>query len=165
MIIISISGLDPYVTAHYSKDHTANLANLFEVEETEIAFEATSNVMVYKGVEQVSWNALVRVYAPHKYEVLEKMVAQYLSQTLKDFSIHVIVEFHYIHDHSQHLSFNDSYPRYIDEKHIDVTHEEFEEDEDEDAGYNENIYDGNIFEGFEEKLDEVYDRLEKEVKK
>lgn len=161
MIIISISGLDPYVTAHYSKDHTANLANLFEIEEKELVFEATSSFLLYKGVEQVSWNALVRVYAPHKYEPLEEIVSRYLEKTLKDFTINLIVEFHYIHDHSQYISLNDKYPRYIDDSHIE---KDVDDEEEEDRGYDEEIYDGNIFEGYQDKLDEIYDEIEKKAK-
>ena len=40
MVTISIYGLDQYTVGHYSKEHTANLASLLEVDEKDVVFYA-----------------------------------------------------------------------------------------------------------------------------
>ena len=72
MIKIEISGVDPYLVLAYSKDHTANLANLFETNEEDILFVAYDDLPIYKGVDQTSWNAVVHVILQEKYEPIEK---------------------------------------------------------------------------------------------
>ena len=146
MITIRIYGLDSYAVGHYSKDHTENLAQLFETKEENICFVASDEFVFHKGVEQTSWQALVTVIAPEKYEPLEKQVANYLLKTLTEFSIHVQIVFEYFHGHHEHEFTNKDYPRYIkDENLVNV-----EEDEDDE------LYEGNIFEGMEKKLEEAY---------
>ena len=146
MIIITVYGLDQYAVGHYSKDHSENLAQLFETKPENIAFVASDEYVFHNGVEQTSWQALVKVEAPEKYEVLEDKAAQYLLKTLSEFSIHVRVVFDYFHSHHEHEFVNKSYPRYIKEDNL-VNVEEDEDDE---------LYEGNIFEGMEKKLEEAY---------
>ena len=158
MITIAILGLDQYVTGHYSKNHTANLASLFETEEDDISFYAPQSVLFHKGVEQVSWDTLVIVLAPHKYERLEEKVATYLMKTLKDFSINLNIQFHYFEEEHTYQLFNDDYPRFIEEKNIvsfndDKDDQDYEADSDDD----EEIYTGNVFEGHIDELNRLYD--------
>ena len=148
MISIVVYGLDPYIVGHYSKDHTANLAQLFETNEENIAFVASAEYVFHKGVEQTSWQTLVKVEAPEKYEVLEDKIAHYLLETFGEFSIHIRVTFDYFHSHHEHEFVNKEYPRYIKDDNL-VNVEESDEDEDE-------LYEGNIFEGMEKKLEEAY---------
>ena len=146
MITIRIYGLDSYAVGHYSKDHTENLAQLFETKEENICFVASDEYVFHKGVEQTSWQALVTVIAPEKYEPLEDKVAMYLLKTLTEFSIHVQLVFEYFHGHHEHEFTNKDYPRFIrDENLVNV-----EEDDDDE------LYEGNIFEGMEKKLEEAY---------
>ena len=63
MITISFLGLDQFVVGHYSKDHTANIANLFETDEASINFYAPNSMMFHAGVEQTSWNVQIIVRA------------------------------------------------------------------------------------------------------
>ena len=147
MIIITVYGLDQYAVGHYSKNHSENLAQLFETKVENIAFVASDEYVFHNGVEQTSWQALVKVEAPEKYEVLEDKAAQYLLKTLSEFSIHVRVVFDYFHSHHEHEFLNKSYPRYIKEDNL----VNVEEDEDDDE-----LYEGNIFEGMEKKLEEAY---------
>ena len=147
MITIRIYGLDSYAVGHYSKDHTENLAQLFETKEENICFVASDEFVFYKGVEQTSWQALVTVIAPEKYEPLEKQVANYLLKTLTEFSIHVQIVFEYFHGHHEHEFTNKDYPRYIKDENLVNVEEDDEDDE---------LYEGNIFEGMEKKLEEVY---------
>ena len=147
MIIITVYGLDQYTVGHYSKYHTENLAQLFETTPENIAFIASDEYVFHNGVEQTSWQALVKVEAPEKYEVLEDKAAMYLLRTLKEFSIHVRVVFDYFHSHHEHEFVNKDYPRYIKDDNL-VNVEESDEDEE--------LYEGNIFEGMEKKLEEAY---------
>ena len=147
MITIRIYGLDSYAVGHYSKKNTANLAQLFETKEENICFVASDEFVFHKGVEQTSWQALVTVIAPEKYEPLESKIATYLLKTLTEFSIHVQIVFEYFHGHHEYEFTNKDYPRFIrDENLVNIE----EEDEDEE------LYEGNIFEGMEKKLEEAY---------
>ena len=146
MITISIYGLDQYTVGHYSGEHTANLAQLFETSEDNISFYSPNAYVFHNGVEQTSWNAIVKVNAPEKYEVLEQKVAKYLMETLKEFSINLSVEFYYYHSHHRYEHVNKEYPRFIKDENL-VNVEESDEDE---------LYEGNIFEGMEEKLEAAY---------
>ena len=148
MVTISIYGLDQYTVGHYSKYHTKNLANLLEVGEDDLSFYAPDAYVFHNGVEQTSWNAIVKVNAPEACEANEEKVAKYLLETLKEFSINLQVEFYYYHKHHHYEHINKEYPRFIKEDNIvNVEDEEYNEDDE--------LYEGNIFEGFEERLEEA----------
>jgi hypothetical protein len=166
MITISVLGLDQYVVGHYSKDHTKNLASLFECDEDDLSFYAPNSVLFHNGVDQTSWNCLVIVRAPEKYEAVEKNVADYILKTLSEFSINVEMEFAYYCDEHHYEKTNDDYPRFIAEDNIVQTEEEEdEEDEHEDgeadprdrADLDPNdpnqLYLGNSFDHIEEKIE------------
>ena len=147
MITITIYGLDGYTVGHYSKGHTENLAQLFETKEENIVFVSSDEFVFHKGVEQTSWQTLVKVSAPEKYEPLEGKVATYILKTLTEFSIHVQIVFEYFHGHHEYEFTNKDYPRFIKDENL-VNVEESDEDEE--------LYEGNIFEGMEKKLEEAY---------
>ena len=147
MIRITVVGLDQYTVGHYSHSHTKNLASLFETKEEEIVFVASDEYVFHEGVEQTSFQALIKVEAPEKYEPLEDKVAEYLLKTFVDFSIHLSVVFSYFHGHHEHNFVNPTYPRFIKDDNL-VNVEESDEDEE--------LYEGNIFEGMEQKLEEAY---------
>ena len=149
MITITLIGLDQYTVAHYSKDHTKNIADLFETSEDNIMFVATDSLTFHKGVDQPSWNSIVRVNAPAKFEPLSKVVAKYLINTLKDFTISLAVEFYFFHDHDRYEYINPDYPRFLTEDNIVHAEEDSLEE-------GEELYEGNIFEGYEEQLDKIY---------
>ena len=159
MITITLVGLDQYTVAHYSKNHTKNLADLFETEEDNISFVSTDSLVFHNGVDQPSWNTIVKVNAPSEYESVQANVAKYLLNTLKDFSIHIAVEFYYFHKHDRYEHINKDYPRFLSEENIANV------DYDEEYDENTELYEGNIFEGYEEKLEEVYKAKEEEIKK
>ena len=170
MITICILGLDQYVIGHYSKDHTANLANLMEVTTDDVNFFAPDSMIFHNGVEQTSWNAIVIVKAPHRLEAVEAKIADYLIQTLSEFSINLEVEFEYFEEGHHYEHVNASYPRFIMEENlVDLesnSGEEDQNDSDEDdeepdprdhAELNPNdpnqIFLGNAFEGHQSELD------------
>lgn len=179
MITIQILGLDQFVVGHYSKDHTDNLAQLYESDPSLLNFYAPNAMIFHAGVEQTSWNTLVIVRAPKKFKPMEKEVANYLLSTLCEFSINLEIEFEYFDSSSRYEKINGSYPRFLGADQIKVAdislsnempalddddedeeehhhhhhhHDGEEELADEDSG---EIYLGNAFAGFDEKLDEA----------
>lgn len=147
MITISVLGLDQYTTGHYSKEHTKNLANLFETKEENILFYAPQCFILHNGVEQTSWNTIVRVHAPHQYEVFEAKIAKYLLETLKEFTINLEIEFYYYEKNHRYEYQNKEYPHFLtDENIVNVEESEDGDDDEEDSA---DIYEGNIFEQFQ----------------
>lgn len=167
MITIQILGLDQYVIGHYSKDATADIANLLETSEDEINFYAPNDSLLFhKGVEQTSWNTVIFVKIPRKYEPFEGKLANYLLTTLKDFSINVEVNFEYINESKSYEYVNSDYPRFLTEKNIvQVDMDDTDEDDDcdcdphdrADLDYNDpdQIYLGDAFDGHQEELEEL----------
>ncbi len=150
MITITVLGLDDNSVGHYYKENTENLANIYETEPENVSFFACEGVMIHEGVEQTSWNVILRVNAPEKYEILEEKIADYLLKTFKDFAINIAVEFSYYYEDRRYEHINEAYPRFIKEDNaVNV--------EPEELGDGEELYEGNVFEGFEDKLDEIYD--------
>jgi hypothetical protein len=173
MITISILGLDQFVVGHYSKDHSANLVNLFECDEEDLNFYAPNSMVFHNGVEQTSWNTIINVLAPCKYQKMEANVADYLLKTFSEFSINVEVNFAYFEEENHYEKINDDYPRYIREDNIVTTDEKEQlddsDDDDEEPDNNEpnpadhaeldinnpdELYLGNAFAEFDEKMKE-----------
>ena len=143
MITISILGLDQYIVGRLSRDLTPNIAKLYEITEDDVVFVAPSVMVFHKGVEQTSWNVIVKVNAPMKVQVLQDEMANLLSIGLKDVSINLVVEFTYYSSDNRYEKINKEYPRYIGDDNLtdlDITFEEDVEPED--------IYDGDVFEEF-----------------
>jgi hypothetical protein len=180
MITISILGLDQFVVGHYSKEHSSNLANLYESDESLLNFYSPNAMIFHRGVEQTSWNTIVIVRAPLKYKPFEKKVADYLLKTLSEVSINLEIEFEYFDSNARYEHVNHSYPRYIDESNIassDIEaadpHEDGRLHEDEpdprdrpdlDPNDPNQIFLGNAFEGFEEKATDAEKDSEKAPK-
>ena len=184
MITIQLLGLDQFVVGHYSKDHTANIAQLFEVDEDQILFYAPNAMIFHNGVEQTSWRTQVIVTAPKKFRPLEKAVADYLLATVPEFSIHVDIRFIYFEETSCYSKFREGYPLFITGDNIRSTEDEYsfefgelpEDDDDdecddpecdchhhhhhheeseelEEGEGDDQIFLGDAFAGFEEKLE------------
>ena len=146
MITITVYGLDQYTVGHYSKEHTANLAQLFETSEDNINFIAESALVFHNGVEQTSWNTLVRVHAPMKVSVLQDQVKDVIIKGIIGPTINVAVEFYYYSQDNRYEYVNTEYPPFLTESNLvndDVEEydEEMEEGEEEDE-----IFTGDIFE-------------------
>lgn len=177
MITIQVLGLDQYVVGHYSKDCSADIANLLETNLDEINFYSPcDSLLFHNGVEQTSWNTLVFVKIPSKYKPFEDKLAHYLLETLKDFSINVEVNFEYIEEGRTYAYINDDYPRYLTEDnfsnedddsfdeegecHDDCCHHDHDEADPRDRAdldYNnpDELYLGDAFEGHQDELDEL----------
>ncbi len=180
MITIRILGLDQFVVGHYSKEHTANIAQLYESSEDLINFYAPNAMIFHNGVEQTSWSTIVIVNAPEKFRPFEKEVANYLLTTLSDFSIHLEIEFKYFNEGNRYERVNTQYPRYLASENVaddeipfqfgeepeamegDIRigedpqeHHHHDCDCDHDHDHKEEVFLGNAFEGFEEQLEEA----------
>lgn len=174
MITIQILGLDEFVTGRYSRENTSNLAQLFETGEDDISFYAPNSMIFHNGVEQTSWNVVVIVLAPRKYRSSEREVADYIGKTLNLYAINIQVLFQYYDEASFHTYDNDQYPRFItsDEIRDDGASMEFGDMPEEMEGDieigeridlskkaigdgDDDIYLGDAFEGFDEKLEEI----------
>ncbi len=157
MILITFEGLDPFVTGRYSREHLKNLASLFETKEEEISFFVPNGTIVHEGIEQTSWNIVVKVECSMKYQGLEKNVAAYLLKTLKDFAIHCTVLFSYHDERHLHSFVNEKYPLYLSHDEIQEAEEALEEAEEE-------VYTGDIFAEHKEELEELEKTLEGKAK-
>jgi len=159
MITICVLGLDQYVVGHYSKDHTANLASLYEVEKDEVSFYAPNSVLIHDGVDQVSWNCLVIVRAPNECLPLEEKVANYILETLTSFAINIDVQFSYYDLNSSYSKRSDIYPRFLEEKNIVNIEPEYPLDEEEEDAKSD-VYLGDVFAGHEEELEALNSQAE-----
>lgn len=154
MITISILGLDQYVVGHYSSENGPQLAKLFETDPDNIMFYAPNSYLFHNGVEQTSWNTLVRVNAPIKYKPLQEVIAKYIISTLDGITIHVAVEFYYFKNEDSYEKINREYPRFITDDNLVYEDEDEKEDAAEEEKSEEQIYDGNIFAEFNKKVAE-----------
>ena len=124
MITITILGLDQYIVGRLSREMTPNLAKLYEVSEDDINFVAPSNMVFHNGVEQTSWNAIVRVNAPMKVSVLQEEVANLISLSIDDVAINLAIEFYYYSSDNRYERINkerfktiyEEIIKYIDER-------------------------------------------------
>ena len=153
MITISFLGLDQFVVGKYSREHTVNLAQAFECDPDEINFYAPYSMIFHEGVEQTSWNILIIVSAEEKYRPFEEMVAQYLMNTVKDFSVHIEIHFEYFANNSAYKLINDEYPMYLTEKNVVKVDDSYSEDDSEEEPNEDDLYLGDVFAGMEEKLE------------
>ena len=167
MITIKIYGLDQFVVGRFSREITSQLAKLYELEEDDINFVAPENMVFHNGVEQTSWNTIIEVYAPKRASLVQEEVANFLSVSLGDYAINVIIEFYYYDEANRYVRLNKKYPRYITDENIVNTEQEYdeyddeEEDEECECGHHhhhhheepseEELYTGDIFKDFNNK--------------
>ncbi len=143
MITISILGLDQYMVGTYSQENTKKIANLYEAQTSEINFYAPNSFYFHEGVDQTSWNVLVRIHAPLECATLEDKMTAYLFKTLNKMAIHISVEYFYYDKIHRHSFINPDYPRFITEQNAVVVDEPSEADD-------EDVYYGDIFAEFDD---------------
>lgn len=154
MITITIIGSDRYVVGEYSKNVSKKLASLLETNEDEILFLAPEYYVYHNGVEQTSYQALIEIRLPKKYRPFEEVVAEFIKKTASEFVVHLSIRFIYFEGKTyDHIHYE--YPRYItEENEVLINEEEYDEDTE--------IYEGNIFENFEEKLRAAQEEIDDE---
>ena len=147
MITLTFYGLDQFVVGRLSKEMTHNLAELYEVSEDDINFVAPNDMVFHKGVEQTSWNTIVRVHLPKKVMVLQDEAAQLIMAMVQGPTINVAVEFYYYSEDNRYEKINEDYPRFItDENLVDV--EEEEETQYIEGDGKDEVFTGDIFKDF-----------------
>ena len=148
MITLTLYGLDQFVVGRLSREMTSALADIYECDKDEILFVAPEAMVFHNGVEQTSWNAIVRVDAPKKVAVLQEDVARVIMQMVNGPTIHVQVVFNYFSQDNFYESINDDYPRYIEEKNIvEVDYDDSDVNIEEGEG-DDQIFTGDIFKDF-----------------
>ena len=151
MITVTIYGLDPYLLRQISKACTSKLADIYETSKDNINFIAPECLYVHDGVEQNTWNILIRVHAPLKVQVMEHDAAKIIHEFVKDACVNMNIEFYYFSQDNFYEFRNKEYPQFMTEENV-VEAEYEDESLDEEDG--EEPYLGNIFENFEEKIKE-----------
>ena len=147
MITLEIYGLDQFVVGQLSKEMTHNLADLYEVSEDDINFVAPNNMVFHNGVDQTSWNTLVRVYAPKKVMVLQDDAANLIMQMILGPTINVAVEFYYYSEDNRYEKISEDYPRFItDDNLVDV--EDYGEAQYIEGEGKDEVFTGDIFKDF-----------------
>ena len=153
MITISIIGVDPYLVRQISKAMTAKIAALYEVSKDEINFYAPECLYIHDGVEQNTWNVLVKVNAPLKVKVLEADAVKVIREFMKDACINLDIEFYYYSQDNRYEFIDDTQPRFMTETNSFEMVDEEEIDEcDDDCESGEEPYLGDIFEDFNKKM-------------
>ena len=147
MISLTVYGLDQFVVGKLSREMTSALADLYEVDKEEILFIAPENMIFHNGVEQTSWNALVKVDAPKKVSVLQEDAARLIMNLVKGPTIHVQVVFNYFSQDNFYENLNEDYPRYIENENLVNFDEEYDENLEEGEG-DDQIFTGDIFKDF-----------------
>ena len=160
MINVNFYGVDPYLLRGVSKDLTEKIANLCEVKKEDVLFMSSDGLLCNDGVEQDDWYALIYVDLPSQLEPLEKKFVDLLKNHLDKVTLHFEVIFRYYHLHSRYLSINKDYPIFVTERNSVYTEidESSSYETSGESGHehhehsDEEIYIGNAFEGFEEKI-------------
>ena len=147
MISLTVYGLDQFVVGKLSHEMTSALADLYEVDKEEILFIAPENMVFHNGVEQTSWNALVKVDAPKKVSVLQEDAARLIMNLIKGPTIHVQVVFNYFSQDNFYESLDEDYPRYIENENLVNFDEDYDENIEEGEG-DDQIFTGDIFKDF-----------------
>lgn len=145
MITISIIGLDPYLVRQISKEMSPKIADIYETTVDNINFYAPECLFIHNGVEQNTWNVLVKVNAPLKVKVMEKEAVKIIHEFVKDACVNMSIEFYYYSQDNRYEFIDKEHPRFMTEENTVI-----EEDEQLEEG--EEPYLGDIFENFEEKI-------------
>ena len=149
MIIVEMCGLDQFVVGNLSKELTPLVAKLYEVDENEVVFLSPQTMVFHKGVEQTSWNIIIKVEAPEQFAGVQDKMADLLLHGIGEVAIHVSVVFSYFSSDDFYKKVNEDYPLYITEANlVDIEEEEIEDDDDNDDDYDD-VYTGDIFEGLD----------------
>ncbi len=153
MITISVIGLDQFVVGELSKQLTPNLAKIYETSEDEINFVAPNNMYFHNGVDQTSWNTLLKVNAPERCALVEEEAANILVAGISEVAINIAIEFSYYHEEHRYEKLNSDYPQFLETSihDLEVSYDDEDDDDDDEDDWeelddeDEEIYDGDIF--------------------
>lgn len=157
MVIIKVFGIDPYMLDKVSTDLTTKLAELYEIKKDEISFVATEGLFLHEGIDQSSYNIFIEVVAPSVLHDLEEDAFKIITNYMKIVVINIECVFNYFDIHHHHEYLNEEYPRFLTSPEISVESDEHEEEVLDDFEHDhipseDDLFLGNVFEGFEEKI-------------
>lgn len=138
MITIELLGVDQYMAEEFVKDIHENVAQIYETKAEDIIFFAPDSFLIYKGVEQTSFQLNVVVEAPSKYAPLEKKVADFLLKAFSETHIHVHLLFRYFEKEHEYEFINENYPRFMTDDNM----AKFDTEADVDSPSMEDAFDG-----------------------
>ncbi len=142
MVIINFYSLDFELVGKLNEKIHEKVANAFGIKNEDLIFQASDSFVFYKGHEQTSYNAYIKVEAPVELSLEEEKVAAILMEETKDYSMHVRILFTYFDESHYYERVTRQYPEFI----TTSIETKIDEDYDEDGEYTEDeIYTGNIF--------------------
>lgn len=146
MVTINIYGLDQFVVGELSQRISKDIAKIYEMDEDEIHFISSNNMVFHNGEEQTSWRVFVEVNAPKKVEVLQGQICNLLAHYISEVAIHLEVVFKYYSVDHYYKHLNPDYPLFLEDKNTVTFSEEYSEEMEEGEG-DDQIYTEDIFKG------------------
>lgn len=144
MINVTLKGIDIYLAGEFDREIHSKLASLFHVRSEEIITTALESLVFHQGVDQTTYQLVIKFELPECYRQYEKVVADYVLSASQDFSVHTLCYFIYVKEENIYERIDEDYPRFMDEKNI-VEYDENDSNE----GEEQEIFTGNIFQNFD----------------
>lgn len=148
MVTINIYGLDQFVVGELSQRISKDIAKIYEMDEDEIHFISSNNMVFHNGEEQTSWRVFVEVNAPKKVEALQEHMCNLLAHYISEVAIHLEVVFKYYSVDHYYKHLNPDYPLFLEDKNTVTLSEEYSEEMEEGEGEDQ-IYTEDIFKGID----------------
>lgn len=145
MVTINIYGLDQFVVGELSQRISKDIAKIYEMDQDEIHFISSNNMVFHNGEEQTSWRVFIEVNAPKKVEVLQDQICSLLTHYVSEVAIHLEIIFKYYSVDHYYKHLNPDYPLFLEDKNIVNMEETYSEEMEEGDGDDE-IFTGDIFE-------------------
>ena len=145
MVTINIYGLDQFVVGELSQRISKDIAKIYEMDQDEIHFISSNNMVFHNGEEQTSWRVFIEVNAPKKVEVLQEQICSLLTHYISEVAIHLEIVFKYYSVDHYYKHLNPDYPLFLEDKNIVNMEETYSEEMEEGEGEDE-IFTGDIFE-------------------
>ena len=145
MVTINIYGLDQFVVGELSQRISKDIAKIYEMDQDEIHFISSNNMVFHNGEEQTSWRVFIEVNAPKKVEVLQDQICSLLTHYVSEVAIHLEIIFKYYSVGHYYKHLNPDYPLFLEDKNIVNMEETYSEEMEEGEGDDE-IFTGDIFE-------------------
>lgn len=146
-MLIETFGIDPYTLRQISPGLSQKISELCEIKLEEIKFFGHEGLMIHNGIEQNTWNVVIKITLQRKLQILQKQIFIIVSNYFKDVAIHFNLYFNYYLKDEKESYINNEYPLYLTENNSLSDEEIFEEDV-----AVEDIYTGNAFKDFNKKV-------------
>lgn len=139
MINILISGMDIYFAGELDKLVHKKVASIYRISEDDLLLTANDSFVYHNGVEQTSFQLLIKVEAPQEFKKHQEEIQEYLLEATKQYAVHSTIYFVYYDGENCYKRIDPEYPLFLTENNV----VEIDEDVDEEI---EELYEGDIFE-------------------